>query len=44
VLPEAHRPKDDAELARSIADEIRFIEKHTPSGIHVNRAAKAADA
>ncbi|MDQ3000116.1 MAG: metabolite traffic protein EboE [Fibrobacterota bacterium] len=47
VLPEAHRPKDDAELARSIAGEIRFIENNTPSGFHLNRSegkAKAADA
>jgi hypothetical protein len=33
VLPEAHRPKDDAELARSLAREIAFIESHTPPGI-----------
>jgi hypothetical protein len=32
VLPEAHRPKDDAELARSIARELAFISAHTPSG------------
>lgn len=32
VLPEAHRPKDDAELAKSIAREIRFIADNTPPG------------
>jgi sugar phosphate isomerase/epimerase len=32
VLPEAHRPKDDADLARSLAREIRFIEERTPAG------------
>ena len=32
VLPEAHRPKDDADLARSIAREIRFIADNTPPG------------
>lgn len=32
VLPQAHRPKDDADLARSIARELRFIETHTPQG------------
>jgi hypothetical protein len=32
VLPEAHRPKDDADLARSIAREIRFISDRTPPG------------
>jgi hypothetical protein len=32
VLPQAHRPKDDADLARSIARELRFIENNTPQG------------
>ncbi|HKP96576.1 MAG TPA: metabolite traffic protein EboE [Fibrobacteria bacterium] len=32
VLPAAHRPKDDADLARSIARELAFIETHTPAG------------
>jgi sugar phosphate isomerase/epimerase len=32
VLPLAHRPKDDAELARSIARELAFIQSHTPAG------------
>lgn len=32
VLPQAHRPKDDADLARCIARELRFIEAHTPTG------------
>ncbi|MDB5102993.1 MAG: Xylose isomerase protein barrel [Fibrobacteres bacterium] len=38
VLPEAHRPKDDAELAHSIAREIRFIEAHTPAGSTIKDA------
>lgn len=31
VLPEAHRPKDDAELAHSIARELRFVLDNTPA-------------
>ncbi len=32
VLPQAHRPKDDADLARCIARELAFIQSHTPAG------------
>jgi sugar phosphate isomerase/epimerase len=39
VLPEAHRPKDDADLARSLAREIRFIEAMTPAGSTVAHGA-----
>jgi hypothetical protein len=36
VLPESHRPKNDGELARSIAGELRFITEHLPAGVMVN--------
>ena len=42
VLPEAHRPKDDAELARCLAGELRFIEAQTPAGILINGAANGS--
>ncbi|MEO6095201.1 MAG: metabolite traffic protein EboE, partial [Fibrobacteria bacterium] len=43
VLPEAHRPKDDADLARSLAREIRFIEEMTPAGSTVAHGAAKGD-
>jgi hypothetical protein len=36
VLPEAHRPADDAALAASLARELRFIEDQTPPGYALN--------
>jgi hypothetical protein len=36
VLPPAHRPKDDADLARCIARELAFIQSHTPAGNPLN--------
>ena len=36
VLPESHRPADDAALAASLARELRFIEERTPPGHAVN--------
>jgi hypothetical protein len=36
VLPEAHRPADDAALASSLARELRFIEDRTPPGHTLN--------
>lgn len=36
VLPEAHRPANDAELAASLARELRFIEERTPPGHALN--------
>jgi hypothetical protein len=36
VLPEAHRPADDAALAASLARELRFIEDRTPPGYAIN--------
>jgi hypothetical protein len=36
VLPEAHRPADDAALAASLARELRFIEERTPPGHALN--------
>ncbi len=40
VLPEAHRPADDAALARCLTEEIRFIEAHTPVGMPINGVAR----
>lgn len=36
VLPEAHRPADDAALAASLARELAFIEANTPAGTAIN--------
>ena len=36
VLPEAHRPADDAALAASLARELKFIEANTPAGVAIN--------
>ncbi len=36
VLPESHRPKNDAELMASIAGELRFIVNHVPTGTRIN--------
>lgn len=36
VLPEAHRPADDAALADSLARELKFIEANTPAGVAIN--------
>ena len=36
VLPHEHRPQTDADLAKCIADEIRFIVSHTPDGVSIN--------
>ena len=36
VLPEAHRPSNDAELASSIARELRFISERLPTGVVAN--------
>ena len=36
VLPEAHRPADDAALAASLAREVKFIEDRTPAGYTLN--------
>jgi hypothetical protein len=30
VLPEAHRPKDDSELASAIAKELAFVKSGVP--------------
>jgi sugar phosphate isomerase/epimerase len=42
VLPEAHRPKDDAALAAALAGELRFILEQTPAGTAINGSAIAA--
>ncbi len=41
VLPEALRPKDDGELARSLAGEIAFIVAQTPAGVLINGSVTA---
>ena len=40
VLPEAHRPADDAALALSLARELRFIEDRVPPGYILNGNTK----
>jgi hypothetical protein len=40
VLPEAHRPADDAALAACLARELKFIEAHTPAGTAINPLPK----
>jgi hypothetical protein len=42
VLPEAHRPADDAALAASLARELKFIEANTPAGVAINARARPA--
>lgn len=42
VLPESHRPKDDGELAHSLARELLFIEAHTPAGAIINGSGPAS--
>jgi sugar phosphate isomerase/epimerase len=42
VLPEAHRPKDDGDLAKCIARELRFIEDKTPAGSAFAHAASGS--
>lgn len=43
VLPEAHRPVDDAALAASLAREVKFIEANTPSGVAINGRAGSVE-
>lgn len=42
VLPEAHRPADDAALAASLARELRFIEDRVPPGYVLNGSTKGS--
>jgi len=42
VLPEAHRPADDAALAASLARELRFIEDRVPPGYVLNGSMKGS--
>ncbi len=44
VLPEAHRPKDDGELAHSLARELLFIEAQTPGGSIINGSGPKGNA